>query len=96
MLLDLLRRTNNVAITSVVASVAVAYPIGAGEAVYTLLTSRDLLRADHDRSVQESFSFAGWGGLSLGSMDAEKGIYEDERKESSKLPHRKQNMKYKR
>jgi hypothetical protein len=93
-LLDLLRRTNNVAITSVVTSVAVAHPIAAGEAAYTLLTSRALLRADHDRSVQESFSFAGWGGLGLGSIDTEKSVYEDERNESSKLPHRKQSLEY--
>jgi hypothetical protein len=93
-LTDLLRRTNNVAITAVVASVAVAFPVAAGEAAYALLTSRALLRADHDRSIQESFQITGWDGLSLGSIDAEKGIYERERKEFSALAHRKQSLEY--
>ena len=93
-LLDLLQRSNNVGITAVVASVAVAYPTQAGEAAYSLLTCRLLLRADHDRSVQESFHLTQWGGLSLGSIDAEKGIYEKERGESSRLAHRRNNLEY--
>jgi hypothetical protein len=93
-LVDLLRRSNNVGITAVVASVAVAHPTQAGEAAYSLLTCRLLLRADHDRSVQESFHIAQWGGLRLGSIDWEKGIYEKEREESSRLAHRRNNLEY--
>jgi len=56
-LLDLLCKTNNVAITAVVASVAAANPLLAGKAAFALLTCPPLLRADLERSAVES-SFA--------------------------------------
>jgi len=93
-LLDLLRQSNNVAITAVIASVAGAYPTMAGEAAYTLLTCRPLLKADQERSVQEPFNLIGAGAFSLGSMDPEKGIYEKEREESAHLPHRRHSLEY--
>ena len=93
-LLKLLTDTNNVALTAVVASVAAAHPLAAGEASFTLLTSRALLRADHDRSVQEPFNLTGADLFGLGAADAERGIYEKERKESAQLEHRRRNLEY--
>lgn len=93
-LLDLLARTNNVAITAVATSIADAYPLVAGEAAYTLLTCRPLLKADQERAVQEPFNRLRLGGLSLGAIDAEKGIYEEERDASAHLQHRGQSLEY--
>lgn len=94
LLLDLLRRTNNVAVTAVVASIAAAKPLLAGEAAFTLLTCRPLLKADLDRSNQESFLPAKIGGFGLPQISAEKGLYEKERKESAQLEHRSRNLEY--
>ena len=93
-LLDLLRRSNNVAVTAVVASVAVAHPSKAGEAGYALLTCRHLLAADLQRSVQERFHAAQMGGFGLPAISAEKGLYDKERKESARLEHRSRSLEY--
>jgi hypothetical protein len=90
----LLQRSNNVAITAVIASVAAAYPVQAGEAAYALLTCGPLLKADHERSIQEPFNLAQSSALRLGSIDPEKGIYEKERDESARLPHRRRSLEY--
>lgn len=93
-LLDLLQRTNNVAISAIVASIAAAAPSLAGEAAYALLTFPSLLRVDLDRSTQESFMSAQLGGFGLPQISAEKGLYDKERKESAKREHRGRNLEH--
>jgi hypothetical protein len=93
-LLDLLRRTNNVAITAVVASIAAAKPSLAGEAAYALLTCPLLLKADLTRSNQEQFMTVQLGGFGIPQISAEKGLYDKERKESARLEHRSRNLEY--
>jgi hypothetical protein len=93
-LLDLLRRTNNVAITAIVASVSAAKPSLAGDAAYALLTCPPLLKADLHRSVQEPFLTAQLGGFGIPQISAEKGLYDKERKESARLEHRSRNLEY--
>ena len=53
-LLRLLRESNNAAISSVVASVATAYPELAGAAAIALFTSSDFIRLDKARVVAEA------------------------------------------
>lgn len=93
-LLDLLQRSNNVAVSAVVASIAVAAPSLAGEAAYALLTCPSFLSADFDRSTQESFMGAQLGGFGIPQIDAERGLYDKERKESAKREHRERNLEH--
>ena len=94
-LLGLLRRSNNVAVTAVVASVAAAHPGMAGEAAFALLTCRVFLGLDLDRSTQEPFLAAQIRGLgSMPQISAEKRLYDKERKESAGLEHRSRNLEY--
>lgn len=85
LLLKILRESNNVMATAVVASVCNAHPEKAGRAGLALLSSRELIRMDQERTVKErthspvSRSFPRLG------LDQ---IYEDERKKSDGLPHR--------
>ena len=70
-LLDLLGRTNNVAITGVVASVAAAHPAKAGEAGYALAHMRHFL----ERTLivnSGKFQLARLGAFGLPAISAEK------------------------
>lgn len=85
-LLNLLRDSNNVAITAVVASVCNACPDKGGRAALALLTSRDLIELDRARMASEC-------GQSFipdffPSFNSENKFYEDERKKSDSLSHR--------
>jgi hypothetical protein len=93
-LLDLLHRSNNVAVTAVVASIAAAYPGKTGEAGYCLLTCSPLLSLDLTRSSQEAFLPSQLGGFGIPQISAEKGLYDKERKESARLKHRGRNLEY--
>jgi hypothetical protein len=92
LLTDLLRRSNNVGVTAVVASVATAHFTIAGQAAVSVLTNRIFFDWDLSRSVNER-------GLTvvsevLPSRDAEQAIYESERRESANLPHRKYHLEH--
>lgn len=84
-LLKILRESNNVMATAVVASVCSAHPEQAGRAGLALLSSPELIWMDRARIVNEGSHFAmseifpSFGGNE---------IYEDERKKSDGLPHR--------
>jgi len=91
-LVDLLRRSNNVAVTAVVASVATAYPTKAGAAAYSLLTSPFFLKVDLERSASDAFHTTQMFAARLPPIDAEKSIYDKERAESAKLPHRQKSL----
>lgn len=93
-LLDLLRRTNNVALTAIVASVAAAKPWLAGEAAFALLTCPTLLNSDLTRSSQEAFMAVQLRGFGIPQISAEKGLYDKERKDSAQLEHRSRNLEY--
>ena len=86
-LLDILRRSNSAALTSVVASVAAAFPHISGEALLVLLSSPVCIRLDLQRSVMESQTIVG-----SGLYRAENMIYEIERREMQVLAHRRHHL----
>jgi tRNA A37 threonylcarbamoyladenosine biosynthesis protein TsaE len=87
----LLRESNNVAVTAVVASVCTAATEAAGTVGLSLLTSRDLIQMDRARMAGEYSLASGFGDL-FPMYDAEKAVYDNERQASSKLPHRKYDL----
>ena len=88
----LLSQSNNIAVTAVVASVATAYPSQAGDAAFAVLTCKHLFKADLERSVNETMNARRVNtGIWLG---VEKKLYDDERAESARLPHRQQHLEY--
>lgn len=84
-LLKLLRESNNVMATAVVASVCNAHPEKAGRAGLALLSSRELIRIDRVRMAQEGPHSAMSGIFPSFGINE---IYENERKKSDVLPHR--------
>lgn len=84
-LLKVLRASNNVAATAVVASICNAHPDKAGRAALAVLSSRALIGLDRARMVHES-SASAMSGL-VPSFGFGK-FYDSERKESNALPHR--------
>ena len=83
-LLYILRKSNNVMATSVVASVCVAYPGRSGQAGLSLLSSRELIQCDRSRLAGESSV----GVAAIGGLNPNHYLYEEERKRSNKLEHR--------
>lgn len=90
-LLPLLRKSNSVALTSIIASVAVAYPARSGEALLVLLDTPELIRLDRQRCAQEVTAPSGTLGMFASSNASDK-IYEDERRDSDALPHRSKHL----
>lgn len=84
-LLKILRESNNVMATAVVASICNAYPEKAGPAGLALLSSRELILMDRARAVQERAHSAMSGIFPSFGINE---IYENERKKSDALPHR--------
>jgi hypothetical protein len=84
-LLKILRESNNVMATAVVASVCNAHPEKGGRAALALLSSRELIWMDRSRIVQERGQSAMFGIFPSFRINQ---IYEDERKKSNALPHR--------
>lgn len=88
-LLKILRVSNNVMATAVVASVCNAHPEKAGRAALALLSSRELIRMDWARLVQERGHSAVSGMFPSSGINQ---IYADERKKSDVLPHREHDL----
>ncbi|MCG7878025.1 MAG: ATP-binding protein [Candidatus Thiodiazotropha taylori] len=87
-LLYILRTSNNVMATAVVASICIAYPDKAGRAGLALLTNRELIDCDRSRVVSESTA-----GLEMFSgMNPSHLIYEQERKQSNSRKHRREDL----
>ncbi len=84
-LLKILRESNNVMATAVVASVCNAHPEKAGRAALALLSSPELIWMDRARMVQERSHSARSGIFASFGIDE---IYGNERKKSDALPHR--------
>lgn len=87
-LLHVLRNSNNVMATAVVASVCVAYPAKAGQAGLALLSSRRIVQLDRERWAREFTS--GFG--TLFGLDPHHQLFEQERKASNELPHRREDL----
>lgn len=89
-LVDILRRSDSAALAAVVASVATAYPHASGEALLVLLSAPDYIALDRGRMAGESQASALSG--MFPQLRADNKVYEEERKESNRLPHRGQDL----
>ncbi len=85
-LVDILRQSKSAALAAVVASVATAYPHASSEALLVLLSAPDYIRFDRGRMAGESQASALSG--MLPQLRADNRVYEEERKEANRLPHR--------
>jgi hypothetical protein len=89
-LVELLRRSDNAAISAVVASVAIAHPHAAGEALLVLLSVRDYVVVDRSRLPNES-SVSNMVGM-FPTVRADHQVYEMERKQANALQHRSRDL----
>ena len=83
-LLHILRNSNNVLATGVVASVCIAHPVRGGRAGLALLSCKDIVQCDRNRFALEPGAYVG-GGHSVNPFDR---FHEEERRASKELPHR--------
>ncbi|MDX2070878.1 MAG: hypothetical protein SFV55_20785 [Haliscomenobacter sp.] len=81
----LLKDSQTVATTSVLVSVAIAYPEEIGEPIYPLLTSPEIYQWDTNRMNQE-FEAEALASMGTGMYDS---FYQKERVEANRMPHRK-------
>ncbi len=86
-LLNILQRSNSGTLTAVVASVATAFPHSAGETLLVLLRSRLCILLDRQRLVNESQTPTVLTSI-LPTLNAVDKIYEQEREQADKRPHR--------
>ena len=86
-LLDLLRRSNSVALTAVAASIATAYTHLCGETLLVLLGSPECILLDNKRCGHE-WQAPSRIGANSPTFDVKDEIYTRERKEADGLPHR--------
>ena len=89
-LVDILRRSESATLAAVVASVATAHPHASGEALLVLLTAPDYITFDRDRMAGESQASA-LSGI-FPQLRADNKVYDEERKEANRLPHRSQDL----
>ncbi len=91
-LLDLLQRSDNVAVTAVVASVAQAHPALAGTAAVALLTCPPFFHLDRARFVTDGSNHDKIFGEAFPPLDAEHAIYSHERSHSHGRTHRRETL----
>ena len=89
-LVDILRRNESAALAAVVSSVATAHPHASGEALLVLLSASDYIRFDRGRMAGESQASELTG--MFPQLRADNKVYEEERKEANRLPHRRQDL----
>ena len=89
-LLEILQRSDSAALAAVVASVATAHPHLSGEALLVLLSVQEYINLDRSRMAGEHQT-SSLTGL-FPTLNAENKIYEEERKKSNALPHRKHDL----
>src|SRR5690606_26148253 len=89
-LLEILQRSDSAALAAVVASVATAHPHQSGEALLVLLSTQDYIEIDRSRMASEHQTSSLTGLFPI--LRAENKIYEEERKKSNALPHRKHDL----
>ncbi|AZD98725.1 AAA family ATPase [Pseudomonas chlororaphis] len=85
-LLEILQRSDSAALAAVVASVAIAHPHQSGEALLVLLSVQDYIEIDRSRMAGEHQTSILTG--LFPTLSTENKIYEEERKQSNALPHR--------
>jgi hypothetical protein len=90
-LLYILRRSDSVALTAVVASVATAHPRVCCETLLVLLRSQPCIFLDRGRMATESRSPSTVLDM-LGAVDARNAFYNDERRDANALPHRRNDL----
>ncbi|MFA6546367.1 MAG: hypothetical protein WCS99_18260 [Limisphaerales bacterium] len=91
-LLDLLRHSNNVAVTAVVTSVAQAYPALAGTAAVALLTCPPFFHLDRGRFVSDGSNHDKIFGEAFPPLDAEHAVFTAERTHSHERAHRRETL----
>ncbi len=89
-LVDILRRSESAALAAVVASVATAHPHASGEALLDLLSAPDYIAFDRGRMAGESQASALSG--MFPQLRTDNKVYDEERKEANRLPHRSQDL----
>jgi hypothetical protein len=89
-LLGVLRRSRNAALTAVVAAAATAYPHSAVESLLTLLRSRECMELDNQRAAREQAHVMVSDVIPI--LDAIKKIYDRERRDANALVHHKHNL----
>lgn len=89
-LLEILQRSDSAALAAVVASVATAHPHWSGEALLVLLSVQDYIAIDRSRMDGEHQTVSHTG--LFPTLHAENMIFEEERKKSNALPHRKHDL----
>jgi hypothetical protein len=91
-LVELLSRTDNAAIAGVVAGVAIAFPFQAGEALLSLLSSKEYVELDRQRMVADfsppSQVLQDW----TINRDAEHQFFSSERADADQWPSRKSDL----
>lgn len=90
LLLEILQRSDSAALAAVVASVATANPHQSGEALLVLLSVQDYIKIDRSRMASEHQT-SSLTGL-FPTLRAENKIYEEERKKSNALLHRRHDL----
>ncbi len=91
--LRLFRESNNVAITAVLASVAIAYPNFIGAAAVPLLTCKPLFHWDFGRAFHDNTNLSREAESMLPSIPDHL-VFEHERREAGKREHRWRNMEH--
>lgn len=89
-LIKLLRDSNNVAVTAVVASVCIAHPEKCGRAGLALLTCKDIVRLDRRRMARDQVGSS----ASVAAPRAKDRVFAEERKTSNALDHRNVDLEF--
>ncbi|HAI86546.1 MAG TPA: AAA family ATPase, partial [Firmicutes bacterium] len=91
MLLQILKRSDSVALTAVVASVATGFPHSSGETLLALLRSPVCILLDRSRRANEPQVPSRMLAL-MPRVNVEDEVYEQEREEADARPHRHQDL----
>jgi hypothetical protein len=89
----LLKNSNNVAITAIVSSVALAYPRAAGKAGLALLSCREIILLDKQRLIHDGSPPSRFL-QHLPIAHTEDQIYNEERRQSDQRVHRKKDLEW--
>jgi hypothetical protein len=82
-----LRRSDSAALAAIVASVAIAHPHAAGEALLVLLSVRDYIEIDRSSRMVGERQLSGLSGM-IPTLRTDHQVYEAERKQANAWPHR--------
>ena len=91
-LLEILQKSDSVALTAVVTSVATAFPHTVDETILVLLQSRPCIELDRHRLISESHASSMLEFTS--QLDVSNKAYEEERKKANARPHRQRDLEW--